>query len=178
MLRSAEGNERVRLFASEQQHPVLVFVHSGVDASIDEASEVGAKQTATLEVLLSVSLKDSRSSAVAFIKRTPSLDALRPIAPQLHLLNLLAGSPYETLHAYIRNAVTPFFNSYAAKFADDDDKDAKTGIPVIKKKMAELELSLLNLHQNVEIPEVHLIINPAIQQAIDRVSQFAKVICK
>lgn len=40
------------------------------------------------------------------------------------------------------------------------------GIPVTKKKFAELELSLLHLKQNVEIPEVHLSVHPAIRKAI------------
>ena len=38
-----------------------------------------------------------------------------------------------------------------------------------KKKFAELELSLLHLQQNVEIPETHLIIHPVIQKAVEHV---------
>jgi hypothetical protein len=38
-----------------------------------------------------------------------------------------------------------------------------------KKKFAELELSLLHLQQNVEIPETHLIIHPIIQKAVEQV---------
>jgi len=37
-----------------------------------------------------------------------------------------------------------------------------------KKKFAELELSLLHLQQNVEIPETHLIIHPVIQKAVEQ----------
>lgn len=48
--------------------------------------------------------------------------------------------------------------------------DFTIGIPVTKKKFAELELSLLHLQQNVEIPETHLIIHPVIQKAVDQVS--------
>jgi len=43
------------------------------------------------------------------------------------------------------------------------------GIPMTKKKFAELELSLLHLQQNVEIPETHLIIHPIIQRAVEQV---------
>lgn len=43
------------------------------------------------------------------------------------------------------------------------------GIPMTKKKFAELELSLLHLQQNVEIPETHLIIHPIIQKAVEHV---------
>lgn len=38
-----------------------------------------------------------------------------------------------------------------------------------KKKFAELELSLLLLQQNVEIPETHLVIHPVIQRAVEQV---------
>ena len=43
------------------------------------------------------------------------------------------------------------------------------GIPMTKKKFAELELSLLHLQQNVEIPETHLIIHPVIQRTVEQV---------
>ena len=45
-----------------------------------------------------------------------------------------------------------------------------SGIPVAKKKFAELELSLLHLQQNVEIPETHLIIHPVIQRVVEQAS--------
>ena len=41
-----------------------------------------------------------------------------------------------------------------------------------KKKFAELELSLLHLQQNVEIPETHLIIHPVIQKAVEQARPF------
>lgn len=44
------------------------------------------------------------------------------------------------------------------------------GIPVAKRKFAELELSLLHLQQNVEIPEVYLVIQSPIQKAVEAVS--------
>ena len=43
------------------------------------------------------------------------------------------------------------------------------GIPMTKKKFAELELSLLHLQQNVEIPETNLGIHPNIQRAVEQV---------
>ena len=47
-----------------------------------------------------------------------------------------------------------------------------------KKKIAELELSLLHLQQNVEIPETHLIIHPIIQRAVEQVClRFAFLRC-
>jgi dynein heavy chain 1 len=48
------------------------------------------------------------------------------------------------------------------------------GIPGAKKKFAELELSLLHLKQNVEIPEAHLSVHPAIRKAVAAVGYFTK----
>jgi len=47
------------------------------------------------------------------------------------------------------------------------DSDERTGIPGTKKRIAELELSLLNLQQNIEIPELLLPLHPYIQSALD-----------
>lgn len=43
------------------------------------------------------------------------------------------------------------------------------GIPMTKRKFAELELSLLHLQQNVEIPETDLVIHPQIRKAVELV---------
>ena len=39
---------------------------------------------------------------------------------------------------------------------------------MVKKKMAELELSLLHLQQNVEIPEVSLSIHPIVLRTVEK----------
>jgi len=44
------------------------------------------------------------------------------------------------------------------------------GIPLAKKKIAELELSFLHLQQNVEVPEIQLPIPSLVQNAIQQVS--------
>ncbi|KAJ2362301.1 dynein heavy chain, partial [Coemansia sp. RSA 2607] len=88
-------------------------------------------------------------------------------------------NPYEALHAYVRFAVSPYFNAYvtAKEQAEEgvaqsgdvfrDDKDLQQqGIPMAKKKLAELELSLLHLQQNMDIPEVVLNIHPMIARAV------------
>lgn len=110
--------------------------------------------------------------ALALIKRTPVLDTLVPLASQLHVLNLFGGedTPYESLHAVVSYAVKPWFDAFVGTRGGAKDGDSKMGIPMTKKKFAELELSLLHLQQNVEIPETHLIIHPVIQRAISQVS--------
>lgn len=104
----------------------------------------------------------------------------------------IGASPYEALHSVIHLAVAPYFEAYvnarSASAAERQDaygrglnvtgaalaaqkaKEAenKMGIPMAKRKIAELELSLLHLQQNVEIPEIILNIHPVVQKAIDK----------
>lgn len=83
------------------------------------------------------------------------------------------ASPFEILHSILHNALAPYFDantktSQAANGARNRaDVDAKTGIPVTKKRMTELELSLLHLQQNVEIPELSLSFHPVVQGALE-----------
>ncbi|KDQ51322.1 hypothetical protein JAAARDRAFT_140422 [Jaapia argillacea MUCL 33604] len=113
----------------------------------------------------------SHVMTIALIKRTPTLDPITPLASQLHILNLFGGdeTPYESLHAVVSNGVKPWFDAFVgARGGGKDGGDTKMGIPMTKKKFAELELSLLHLQQNVEIPETHLIIHPVIQKAVEQ----------
>ncbi|KAJ1798747.1 dynein heavy chain, partial [Coemansia sp. RSA 2399] len=102
-------------------------------------------------------------------------------AKERSAVSALATNPYEALHAYLRFAVSPYFNAYVAAkekadqqtsgndgaFRDEKDNSQQGGIPMTKKKLAELELSLLHLQQNMDIPEVALNIHPAIARAVD-----------
>ena len=46
------------------------------------------------------------------IKRGPVVEADKSFTSQLRLMSLSDGSPYETLHAYVSNAVAPYFKSF------------------------------------------------------------------
>ncbi|EDR00669.1 uncharacterized protein LACBIDRAFT_313060 [Laccaria bicolor S238N-H82] len=86
------------------------------------------------------------------------LDPVLPPSTQLHLLNLFGGddTPYESLHAVVSYGVKSWFDAFVAT-RPGAGKDAGGGsgggeanlrIPT-PKKIAELELRLLQLHQNV-----------------------------
>lgn len=83
------------------------------------------------------------------------------------------ASPYEILQLYLHNGLAPYFDASTKSQQmlsggrGRTDVDAKTGIPVTKKRWTELELSLSHLQQNVEIPEVSLPFHPIVQAALD-----------
>lgn len=84
-------------------------------------------------------------------------------------------SPLEVLYSVIHLALAPYFNAYTQTRKPSGNKgrpeaDNKTGIPGTRKKLAELELSLLHLQQNIEIPELVLPLPEIVQEALDTAS--------
>lgn len=136
--------------------------------------------------------------SVAVMKRPLPLDPSLSIQHQLQIVNLPGASgrsgqevltPFESLHTLVRLAISPYFDSYTQGETEQSVRrgkgmdEAKTGnliptrsltlgIPLTKKKIAELELSLLHLQQNVEIPEISLPIPTLVQNAITQVNIF------
>ncbi|KAF9336730.1 hypothetical protein BG006_007626 [Podila minutissima] len=177
-----DSTERLRRFAIDAQTPalyVLKVCEDGTDAS-------NPSQVFSYSVSHELTYHANHVGSIALIKRGPTIDTSRPLQTQVQFINLPGpaandaglglASPYEALHSYIHYAVSPYFNAYVStKGGSDtgasskrpDDKDGKMGIPMAKKKIAELELSLLHLQQNIEIPEISLSIHPVVQRAID-----------
>ena len=123
---------------------------------------------------------------MAFIKRPVPIDPNVPISSQIQVINLpglaalnnvaanqgSAISPYEILHSVVHLALAPYFDAYskgqeaANGGKGKTDGDAKTGLSGTKKKIAELELSLLHLQQNIEIPALSLPLHEVVQVAL------------
>ena len=82
-------------------------------------------------------------------------------------------SPYEVLHSIVRLALTPYFDAFtrgqkpSAGNSNRLDVEAKSGVPGAKKKLADLEVSLRHLQQNIEIPELKLTFPEVIRSALD-----------
>ena len=121
-----------------------------------------------------------------FIKgRAQPLDPAVPISSQVQTLNLpgpaataaaedqSTSAHYEIVHSILHYGLAPYFDANTKNqqvfngVRGRTEVDAKTGIPVTKKRWTELELSLRHLQQNVEIPEVSLPLNLIVQQAVD-----------
>ena len=132
-----------------------------------------------------ISFTPSNVASVALIKRPQPIDSYKPLSTQIQVLNLpgaaslgqsntsdnTSASPYEVLHSIIHLALSPYFNAYtqgqkSLSRSARNDTDERGGISGAKKKLAELELSLLHLQQNVEIPYVSLPLPDVIQDAL------------
>ena len=179
--------QTLRVFAADASVPV-VFV---------EAQHADAAPAYTLA--LKPSFAPQRQTLLALAKRSTTLDTSAPLALQLRVVSLVGGAPegaeqsateeaprtlletpYETLHSVVQNVMTPWFDAYVAsqeQGADDGaprkDED-RAGVPVAKRKFAELELSLLQLQQNVEIPQVQLHVHPVVRDTVERCAREAR----
>ncbi|KAG6864894.1 hypothetical protein C0991_006509 [Blastosporella zonata] len=157
-----EFDEKVTRFAADNGGSIYVV-------KIREEVEEDMPPVHTYQLTPHLTYHSTHVTTLALIKRGPILDPLTPLASQLHILNLFGGedTPYEGLHAVVSCGVKPWFDAFVGARAGGRDGDTRMGIPMTKKKFAELELSLLHLQQNVEIPETHLVIHPVIQRAVD-----------
>ncbi|KAI9803379.1 MAG: hypothetical protein M1833_000898 [Piccolia ochrophora] len=187
-LKYSDTLQRCTRFASESQVALYVqkdlVAEDGVNG-VDDADEPPASFVYTLssEILTST----STVSSIALLKRPQPIDPSIPITSQIQLINLpgvtalqdvpaaqgSSVSPFEILHSFIHLALAPYFDAYTkgqealSSNRGRGDGDAKTGIPGTKRKLAELELSLLHLQQNIEIPELSLPLHPVVQAALE-----------
>ncbi|KAK6191509.1 hypothetical protein SNE40_003176 [Patella caerulea] len=161
--------ESIKKFLSDPQvTALLVQRNSTKDEEVQEGGGEG-DGTSSYFVTSEVHFSNSKMSSVVFIKRGQVVEADKSFPSQLRIMNFSEGSPYETLHAYVSNAVAPFFKSYireTGKAERDGDKMA----PTVEKKIAELEMGLLHLQQNIDIPEITLPVNPTVSQVIKKCS--------
>ena len=132
-------------------------------------------------------------ASIAFLKLSGPLDSGRLIASQIQVFNLPgsytidgegntnadAASPYQVVYSLLHNVLGPYFDAYTRTPGSTNrnwyDAQAKGGIPGAKRRIAELEMSLLNLQQNTDIPMVHLpmheVVVGALQDAAALLSQ-------
>ncbi|KAL9129037.1 MAG: hypothetical protein Q9217_002407 [Psora testacea] len=145
----------------------------------------------TYSLATEISFSPATVGSVALIKRPQPIDPRQPLSAQIQVINLpgaaalnenntaegSSGSPYEVLHSIVHFALAPYFNAYTqgqkqiAGGNNRSDADGKTGVSGAKKKLAELELSLLHLQQNVEIPELVLALPDVVQDALSTASK-------
>uniref|UniRef100_H3C202 Dynein cytoplasmic 1 heavy chain 1 n=1 Tax=Tetraodon nigroviridis TaxID=99883 RepID=H3C202_TETNG len=151
--------EQMKKFLADPQIHTILVERSALKEEVgDEGEEEKECITYNISIDIHYGLK---SNSLALIKRTGVIDADKPISTQVRVLTLSEDSPYETLHSFISNAVAPFFKSYIRE-SGKADRDGDKMAPSVEKKIAELEMGLLHLQQNIEIPEISLLIHPNI----------------
>ncbi|KAL6068809.1 putative dyneins heavy chain [Balamuthia mandrillaris] len=163
-LESTDAKAKIHQFATDSRTSVLFCQYTAPEESEQGASP---KEGATVEFGLEVSFTDEKSPSMVVIKNQPEdcvFGGSKSVASQVQLLKFASGTPFETLHSFVHNSLAPFFRSYAKSSEKTSEKDPK-GLATVDKKIAELELSLYNCKQNIQIEEVKLAFYPEILQA-------------
>ncbi|XP_001636057.2 cytoplasmic dynein 1 heavy chain 1 isoform X2 [Nematostella vectensis] len=175
-LKDAVHLDHVKKFLADAQIRSLLVQRTplkdeeeGEEAASTESGSDNEKERAIYTLDLDVHYTAPKLASVAFIKRGAVVEADKKIASQIRVINLNEGSPYETLHAYISNAVAPYFKSFVRK-SGKADRDGDKMVPSVEKKIAELEMGLLHLQQNIDIPEITLPIHQYITMMVKKCS--------
>ena len=107
---------RMKKFTEDPQERALLVLRTLPPETEEEEGEGGSSGASGFqpmyEVRLGLNYKPSRCIGVAFIKRGAIVEADKSVRLQLRVMNFSDDSPFETLHSYVRDAVTPYFNSY------------------------------------------------------------------
>lgn len=101
------------------------------------------------------------------LKKGPVIEGEKSIQSQLRVISLGEGSPYETLHSYVSSAMAPYFKSFVRE-SGKADRDGDKMATSMEKKIAELEMGLLHLQQNIDIPEISLVVHPTVASIIKK----------
>ncbi|KAJ5558498.1 hypothetical protein N7461_002470 [Penicillium sp. DV-2018c] len=183
-----ETLQRCTRFASESQ--VALYVQKDIVTADDTNGETEHQETAVqyaYNLASDISSASTTVASVAIIKRPAPIDMSLPIASQVQIMNFPGPasltnapaqqgnsmSPYQILHLIIHHGLSPYFESYsrsqetAVGTKSKTDTEAKTGIPGTRKRIADLELGLQHLQQNVEIPALNLPLHEVVQAALN-----------
>ncbi|KAG8627876.1 hypothetical protein KVT40_003749 [Elsinoe batatas] len=178
--------ERCKRFAQEAQVAIYIQKESRPQENGTLKAGNGAGSHGPRYFLTSnMSYSPRTLSSIAILKRPVPILPTLPLNSQLSVINLpgsaavtandnelSSGTPLEALHSLVHFALAPYFEAYAraqeskSTYGKQADLEAKTGIPAAKRRIAELELSLRNLQQNSEVPELVLPIHPLIQEVV------------
>ncbi|XP_050499617.1 dynein heavy chain, cytoplasmic isoform X4 [Diabrotica virgifera virgifera] len=161
------NQECIRKFISDPQIATLYIQRNSSkdDDSVQPPEGEEEKEPVTYYVSNEVHYTNSKMSSLVCIKRGPVIEADKSIRAQVRLMNFSDGSPYEILHDYVSRTVAPFFKSYV-KESGRADRDGDKMAPAVEKTIAELEMGLLHLQQNIDIPEITLQVHPYVASLI------------
>ncbi|KAK5998324.1 Dynein heavy chain [Cladobotryum mycophilum] len=185
----SETVSRCTRFANDTLNVLYIQKDVVQSATLENGGDGADAAPVTYDYTLSTEITSTATTVASLVllKASQAIDPSRPLTSQIFITNLpgpaslIAGSgdqgvslsPWEVLHSQVHHALVPYFdaNSKSQQLANGSrgraDVDAKTGIPVTKKRLNDLELSLLHLQQNVDIPEISLAFHSLIQSVID-----------
>ncbi|RWS14208.1 Dynein heavy chain: cytoplasmic-like protein [Dinothrombium tinctorium] len=171
LLEDASIQERIKKFITEAQVKSILFQRSSTKDE-EEVSEGGGDSDENIVYTMrdEVQFGSSKRTSIALIKKSLILEADKSLAQQLYVMVFNDSSPYETLHCYMSNAIAPYFKSYVRE-TGRAERDGDKMAPTVEKKIAEVEMGLLHLQQNIDIPEISLPIHPVVTAVMKKCAE-------
>ncbi|KAF5301350.1 hypothetical protein FQA39_LY10748 [Lamprigera yunnana] len=168
-LEDKNNQEQIRKFLSDPQVSILYVQRSSSKEDENDQPPEGEEEKEPISYHISneVHYTNGKMASLVILKRGAVVEADKSIRAQVRIINFSDGSPYETLHAYISKSVAPYFKSYV-KESGRADRDGDKMAPTVEKTIAELEMGLLHLQQNIDIPEITLPVHPTVANVIKR----------
>ncbi|CAN8013158.1 unnamed protein product [Ixodes persulcatus] len=170
---SDKGNLEIlrKFIADPQTRSLLIQRSSSKDEElVGEGGGDGEEENVVYTFSSEVHFTNPKINSLVVIKKCAVIEADKKVPSQLRVMNLNDSSPYETLHSYVSSAVAPYFKSYV-KETGRAERDGDKMAPTVEKKIAELEMGLLHLQQNIDIPEITLPINPLVLATIKKCAE-------
>ncbi|PAA89834.1 hypothetical protein BOX15_Mlig025375g2 [Macrostomum lignano] len=172
-LNEKQTADSIKKFLSDQQVPTLIIQRQSIKDEEGEDDAIGGE--ASYNISAEVQYVSSKMQSVVLIKRGPFVEADKGFSAQLRVFSFGDGSPYETLHSFISHAVGPYYKSYMRESGKSDrhgiGRDGDKLAPAVEKKIADLEINLLHLQQNIDIPEITLTPHPIVAAIIKKCNE-------
>ncbi|KAK6637160.1 Dynein heavy chain, cytoplasmic [Polyplax serrata] len=163
-LRKPSNQDSVKKFISDSQVLVLYIQRSSIK---DEDSDQNEAADDVIYDLSNDVHYTPKITSVVIVKRGTVIEADKPVMSQVRIINFSEDSPYETLHAFISKSLAPYFKSYI-KESGRAEREGDKMVPSVEKKITELEMGLLHLQQNIDIPEISLQVHPSVANVVKK----------
>ena len=142
--------------------------------------------------------KNAQYASALMLKRTLQLDPNVSLQRQIHFLVLGVGDspqPLETIYSFVHHGFAPLLRSYETKISEEEngsgevkngepdagesqvqvkDSALQRNLPIIRKRLNELDYAMRTCLQSMEIPEVNLSIDPMIAAVLEKHGEAAK----
>eukprot|EP00043_Microstomoeca_roanoka_P020037 m.234910 g.234910 ORF g.234910 m.234910 type:complete len:4574 (+) comp17091_c0_seq1:164-13885(+) len=161
------GNAAIldKFCTDSQVYALTVAAYQVVEEAGEEHEEVTAQEWG-VSVALGIECLP-RSKPVVFLKEISTLTAGKPVSDQLRIITPLSGpgtQPFASLHALVQHVLGPLLSG----ILEAEQAQEQSGVRGLKKSVKDLELSLLQLQQDVHIPRVVLTPHPIVREVIER----------
>uniref|UniRef100_A0A0N5ACB7 Dynein light chain n=1 Tax=Syphacia muris TaxID=451379 RepID=A0A0N5ACB7_9BILA len=121
---------------------------------------------ATIRVSNEMAKRSERTTSLVLVKTGTVIEADKSIEDQLYVLRLPEGNPYDVLLTLFGRVGAPFFKTL--KDSGNGERDGDKLAASVEKSLNEVEVSLLHMQQNIDIPEINLVFNPVIKAVVEK----------